>query len=98
MTKANSSPSDRQQTEPKGHDIWQRIADSMATRSPLVAATVVRDRGSVPRRTGAKMLIYADGTTHGTIGGGIFEATVVRDALVALAHRRSVTRSYSFNP
>jgi xanthine dehydrogenase accessory factor len=79
-------------------DLWRHISDAIASRTPLVAVTIVRDRGSVPRRTGAKMLVCANGTTRGTIGGGIFEATVVRDALAALTERRSVTRGYSFNP
>ena len=33
--------------------LWQRIAIEAAARRPLVAATVVRDSGSVPRRRGA---------------------------------------------
>ena len=35
--------------------------------------TVVRARGSTPQRAGAKMLVYADGRTVGTIGGGCYE-------------------------
>ncbi len=70
----------------------------MAERQPLVAATVVRTSGSVPRRTGAKMLIYPDGRTRGSVGGGLFESLVVRDALGALGCGQSVTRGYSFNP
>jgi xanthine dehydrogenase accessory factor len=36
--------------------------------------TIVRANGSTPQRTGAKMLVYADGRTVGTIGGGCYEA------------------------
>ena len=79
-------------------EIWERIAAAIAARRPLVAATVVRDSGSVPRRTGAKMLIYPDGSAMGSVGGGLFESLIVRDALAALACRQSVTRTYSFNP
>ncbi|HLK60500.1 MAG TPA: XdhC/CoxI family protein [Chthonomonadaceae bacterium] len=78
--------------------LWQYIAAEVMARRPLVAATVVRDSGSVPRRTGAKMLIYPDGRTVSSVGGGLFEALIVRDALAALACRQSVTRTYSFNP
>ena len=35
--------------------------------------TVVRARGSTPQRAGAKMLVFADGRTVGTIGGGCYE-------------------------
>lgn len=59
---------------------------------------MVRDNGSVPRRTGAKMLIHPTGRTLGSVGGGLFEALVVKEALAALACRHSHTRTYSFNP
>ncbi len=52
----------------------------------------------MPRRIGAKMLVYPDGRTRGTVGGGLFEALIVRDALDALANAQSTTRAYSFNP
>ena len=79
-------------------NVWQQVASELGERRPLVVATVVADDGSVPRRSGAKMLIYGDGRTSGTVGGGIFEQLVVRDALAALRQRRSVTKGYSFNP
>ena len=37
--------------------LWHEVAAAMAARESLVVATVVRDRGSVPRRSGAKMLV-----------------------------------------
>lgn len=79
-------------------NLYQAIATEIAARRAVVAATVVRDSGSVPRHTGAKMLVYGDGRTQGSIGGGLFESLVVRDALAALAARCSATRGYSFNP
>ncbi len=81
------------------HDnLWQQIAEAQHRRHPIVAATVVRCTGSVPRRTGAKMLVHADGAIRGSVGGGLFEALVVKDSLQALAGGRSLTKSYSFNP
>lgn len=44
------------------------------------------------------MAVFADGTIRGSVGGGLFESLVIRDALDALRIGRSVTRSYSFNP
>ena len=46
--------------------------------SPLVLATVVATRGSVPRRAGSRMAIdVATGTIVGTIGGGCGEGDVL---------------------
>jgi xanthine dehydrogenase accessory factor len=78
--------------------LWRQVAEESDARRMLVVACVVRESGSVPRRTGAKMLVYADGRTQGSVGGGIFELLVVRDAQAALREGTSRTRSYSFNP
>ena len=80
------------------NNLWGQVASGVAERAPVVVATIVRDSGSVPRRTGAKMLVYPNRTTRGTVGGGVFELLVIRDALAALKDQKSVTQSYSFNP
>ena len=51
---------------------------------PVALATIVRTRGSTPREVGAQMLIKADGSTIGTIGGGCGEADVWSEAMEAL--------------
>ena len=79
-------------------DLWHAIAEAQAERRAIVVATIVRHSGSVPRRCGAKMLIHPDGSTLGTVGGGLFEQRVIRDALAALENGRSVTSGYSFKP
>jgi xanthine dehydrogenase accessory factor len=38
--------------------------------------TVVRTKGSTPQKAGAKMLIRADGSTLGTLGGGGVEGDI----------------------
>ena len=79
-------------------NFWEEIANATQKREKLVVITVVKDNGSVPRRTGAKMLVFSDGTASGTVGGGLFEALVIKDALKSLDERKSKTISYSFNP
>ena len=44
-------------------------------------AIIVAASGSTPQKTGAKMLIKADGSTRGTVGGGAVEAQVIQRAL-----------------
>ena len=46
--------------------------------------TVVRAQGSTPQRAGAKMLVFADGRTVGTIGGGCYENEAIGKARLAL--------------
>lgn len=54
-----------------------------------VLITVTNVLGSTPRKPGAKMLVFADGATVGTIGGGCGEAEGKREALNVLWSRTS---------
>ena len=54
---------------------------------PFVTATVVRATGSVPGKLGASMIVRADGTTLGTVGGAALEEEVKRLAGLALERR-----------
>jgi xanthine dehydrogenase accessory factor len=59
--------------------------------------TIVRANGSTPQRTGAKMLVYADGRTVGTIGGGCYEADALGRAREAIASGKPVLVKYDLN-
>jgi len=47
-----------------------------------VLATIIKSRGSTPRREGSRLLVFPDGRLTGTIGGGCLEADVRREALL----------------
>ena len=57
----------------------------------VALCTVVGSRGSTPQAKGAKMLVLADGTTLGTLGGGCVEAEVRKLAITLLIERRIQT-------
>jgi xanthine dehydrogenase accessory factor len=59
--------------------------------------TIVRARGSTPQRVGAKMLVFADGRTIGTIGGGCYENDAFWKARDALTSGRSALLHYELN-
>jgi xanthine dehydrogenase accessory factor len=52
---------------------YERLAQLVKQRTPAVLVTVVDARGSTPRKAGARMLVMADGTLEGTVGGGAVE-------------------------
>lgn len=62
-------------------NVLEALLDEIRSGRTAVIATVVRSSGSTPRTAGAKMLIGADRSIVGTIGGGAFEAMVVEDAI-----------------
>ncbi len=76
-------------------DVLRELLEAVDTRTPVVLCTVVGTSRSVPRRAGAKMLVYADGHTTGTIGGGEMESRVIDEALAALAEGRPRRLTYS---
>src|SRR5262245_59720019 len=59
-------------------------ADALGRGRPLVWCSVVQTRGSTPQKAGACMLVFADGSQAGTLGGGCIEAEVKRRALESL--------------
>ncbi len=63
----------------------------------VALVTIVRAQGSTPQRTGAKMLVFADGRTLGTIGGGCYENDAFWKAREALASRKPALLHYELN-
>src|SRR5438132_11524980 len=51
-----------------------------------VYCSVVETRGSTPQKAGAAMLVFADGSQRGTLGGGCVEAEVKQRALGVLGN------------
>lgn len=54
--------------------IWKEIQRNLAQGQTLVLAEIVRRAGSAPRSAGARLLLLPDGTSLGTVGGGLLEA------------------------
>ncbi len=61
-------------------DIFEEIVRLRREGSKAALATVVKWLGSTPRRDHAKMLVFEDGSTMGSIGGGSTEAAAVEEA------------------
>lgn len=60
--------------------IYESILQAQRSGRPAALATVIRARGSVPRRETSKMLVYADGRSIGTVGGGELENRTIEEA------------------
>jgi xanthine dehydrogenase accessory factor len=59
--------------------------------------TVIRAQGSTPQRAGAKMLVFPDGRTVGTIGGGCYENDAIGRARRAIEDGRPAVVRYDLN-
>ena len=79
------------------HEIFAAIGEALTKGDEVALITITSSNGSTPQRVGAKMLVYADGRTVGTIGGGCYEHDALGKAREALRTRKPVTAKYDLN-
>lgn len=77
--------------------VYQMLLEAQAQGEPVALATVVSAQGSVPRHAGSKMLVRADGSIVGTVGGGMLESQVIAGALAAIQDGKTRLHTYSLN-
>ncbi len=63
---------------------------------PFTIATIISHHGSTPRSAGAAMIIRADGTIAGTVGGGQIEAKTIELARTVLEEKRPIRKEFYF--
>jgi xanthine dehydrogenase accessory factor len=77
--------------------VYEALLEAQGRGEPVALATVVSVQGSIPRHAGSKMLVRADGSIVGTVGGGAMESKVIQEALAALADGQTRMPSYTLN-
>jgi xanthine dehydrogenase accessory factor len=78
-------------------DVFRAAARALESGESAALVTVVATGGSTPQRVGAKMLVYADGRSVGTIGGGCYENDAAGKAREAIRQRRPLLARYDLN-
>lgn len=68
--------------------VWARIRESIERHGSAALVSVVGAAGSVPRESGARIVLQPDGGFFGTIGGGQLEYAAIAAARNALAEGR----------
>jgi xanthine dehydrogenase accessory factor len=68
--------------------VIQSVAELEKQNKQGALCMVVRSKGSTPRHSGSKMLVYPDGSIVGTVGGGELENRVIREALASIKDGR----------
>lgn len=56
--------------------VFRAASDEIQSGNEMVVATVVKTSGSTPQKPGAKLLVRADGSGVGTLGGGCVEGDI----------------------
>lgn len=79
-------------------EVLEAVLRAEASGEQAALVTVVATEGSTPQKAGARMLVRADGSQVGTIGGGCVEAEMSRRARQVLASRRPQLAGYDLTP
>ena len=84
----------RTQTEGFVPAILEAMEKAERMGQQTVLATIVSRHGSTPRDVGAKMLVFSDGKTAGSVGGGIMEyqTTLAAQEMLAKGRQQRVLR------
>jgi len=78
----------------RNEDVFEAVAEALQRGEPAALVTIIRAQGSTPQRVGAKMLVFPDGRTVGTIGGGCYENEAFWKARTAIETRQPVIAKY----
>src|SRR5881394_4513630 len=78
-------------------EVFAAVTDALERGEPAALVTIVSTVGSTLQRVGAKMLVFADGRTVGTIGGGCYENDAFWKARESIKARRPMNVKYELN-
>lgn len=70
------------------NEIFKKLIEYEKQRLEFALCVVVNTKGSTPRKMGAKMIVLPDGKVVGTIGGGEFEKTVIKNAIQVIKNKK----------
>jgi len=76
-------------------EFYRQVLKAKKENKAYAIATVVKTEGNTPRSAGAKMLVFADGSIVGSVGGGIVEKQTVADCLKAIQSGVDSLKTYS---
>ena len=62
-------------------ELFKRISELLNEGKSFAVGTILEVKGSVPQKSGTKMIVFSDSTIEYTIGGGPFEAQVIHDSI-----------------
>ena len=62
-------------------ELFERMKAALERGENVVLCSILASSGSAPRGAGAKMAVFPDGSTLGTIGGGAVERIAASQAM-----------------
>lgn len=78
-------------------ELFSRMSDALRRGEDLVLCSIIASSGSSPRGAGAKMVLFSDGSTFGTVGGGAVEFECIKLAKKALEEKSAFTAGFNLS-
>lgn len=78
-------------------EVTAELVQLLEAGERFALATLVDAHGSTPQRVGARLLVRADGTLAGTLGGGCIEADAWETARAAIASGQACVLDFELN-
>ena len=78
-------------------EVFEALTQALERGEDAALVTIVSANGSTPQRVGAKMLVFPDGRTVGTIGGGCYENDAFWKAKESITSRKPALIKYDLN-
>ncbi len=75
-------------------EIFNKINELIGEGKEFALATIIKASAGSPGRTGFKILVFKDGSTFGTVGGGELEFQTVQNAVKVIEKQKSKTLDY----
>ncbi|MCL4300975.1 MAG: XdhC family protein [Anaerolineae bacterium] len=76
-------------------NLLHELASALEKRQPVALVTIIEAKGATPGRPGFKLLMRADGSWLGNVGGGELEARIRKAALETLIEGQPRTVHYT---
>jgi xanthine dehydrogenase accessory factor len=74
--------------------IFARIAELEKKGISFALATIIKTSGSTPAKPRSHILVFPDGRTEGTVGGGALEKSIIYDSVLSLKKGNSTKKVY----
>ena len=79
-------------------ELFERMKAALERGENVVLCSILASSGSAPRGAGAKMAVFPDGSTLGTIGGGAVERIALRRQWNYLRPGLRIVRRFVWRP
>lgn len=79
-------------------EVFVKILEQLSADKCVVLVTIIASSGSTPRSAGARMAVFSDGKSFGTIGGGAVELRCQQLAREALEQKASFSKDFRLAP